>query len=299
MSSSGCGGAEYLCYQILQQMEQRSDKDIYETEFNKLCYMAHYTLRGEGIDTGLPVYWYQWGGVADINTNEYPVSYERTGDGTIVHLRELSESTFDVGRSIREGVVRVARSLANRYKNVYGVDTIIDDSYDEFAPNDFIKAFNSFRATLQEVETQQSTLTSSFGESEGKMETLRPQMNALLQTYPSDEYTKMEPQFRQWDSVTRQLAKNNQIDELEAFSLRFWEAISRVELRLAHNDNIPSEKIARWTAEREHEYDEFSAEVSEYRSVALESRQPTSKLDDVANSYSSTVRRMARDSYDE
>ncbi|GAA0459690.1 hypothetical protein MUK72_16060 (plasmid) [Halococcus dombrowskii] len=299
MSSSDYGDPEYLCYEILQQMDQQSDKDIYETEFNKLCYMAYYTLRDEGVDTELPVYWYQWGGVPRINANEYPIFYESSEGSTLVYVEELPESAFDVARSVREKVIQVARSLANRYKNVYGVKTIVDDSYEEFAPNEFIKSFNSFRSTVEGLESEQSTLSDAFSSSEGKMEALRPQMNMLVKSYPSDRYEMMETEFRQWDSITRQLAKNNQIEELEEFALRFWEAISRVELRLTHNDNIPSETITSWFAGRESEHDAFAAEIPEYRSIALESRQTTSKLDNIADSYSNTVRRMAQDSHND
>jgi hypothetical protein len=280
-------------------MDQRSDKDIYETEFNKLCYMAHYTLCEEGVDTELPVYWYQWGGVPDINASEYPIFYESSEDSTLVHVEDLSESVFDIADSAREKIIEVARSFANQYKNVYGVDTIVNDSYKLFAPNDFIRTFNSFRTTIQGLESEQSTLFDSSRPSAGKIEALRPQMNALVQNYPSDRYSMMEPEFRQWDSITRQLAKNNQVQELETFALRFWEAISRVEFRLAHNDNIPRETIVGWFAERENEHDEFAAEIPEYRSIALENRQPTSKLDTIADSYSSTVRRMAQDSHND
>lgn len=295
-SSSDYGGAEYLCYQILEQMSQKSDKDIYETEFNKLCYMAYYDLNEEGVELDLPVYWYQWGGVVEAPPHRFPVMYESHGDSTLVRAREVSEAAFDVASDARKRIIKKARSLADRYKNTYGTDSIKDDSYEEFAPNEFIQTFNELRGIIDGLESEQSALTDFSDTGDEKMSSLRPEMDALVQQYPSDQYTEMESAFRQWDSITRQLAKNNQVAEIKEFTRRFWVAISRVELRLAHNDNIPPSQLAEWLSERDTERTKFEDTITEYRTLALEERNPTSTLESVAEPYSETVRQMARDS---
>jgi hypothetical protein len=294
-SSSDYGEAEYLCYQVLEQMDQKSDKDIYETEFNKLCYMAYYDLANEGVELDLPVYWYQWGGVVEAPSHRYPVKYETRGDSTLVRAKETSEAAFDVASDARKRIIQKARSLADRYKNTYGTDSIKDDSYEEFAPNEFIKTFNSLRSTIDGLESEQAALSDFTDSGDEKMGSLRPEMDALVQQYPSDEYTEMESAFRQWDSITRQLAKNNQVTEIKEFTRRFWVAISRVELRLVHNENIPPSRLSDWLSERESERTKFEDTITEYRTLALEERKSTSNLESVAESYSETVRRMARD----
>lgn len=292
-SSSNYGEAEYLCYQVLEQMAQKSDKDIYETEFNKLCYMAYHALDDEGVELDLPVYWYQWGGVVEANPHRYPVVYKSHGDSTLVRAKEVSEAAFDVAADTRKQIIQKARTLADQYKNTYGTDSIKDDSYEKFAPNEFIKTFNSLRSTIDSLESEQVALSDFTDSNDEEIRPLRSEMNALIQQYPSDQYTEMELAFRQWDSITRQLAKSNQVAELKEFTRRFWVAISRVELRLAHHDNIPQFLLNDWQSERESERAKFEDTITEYRTLALEEREPTSNLESVAESYSETVRRMA------
>jgi len=106
----------------------------------------------------------------------------------------------------------------------------------------------------------------------------------------------MESEYRQWDSISRQLAKNNQVTEVQEFTRRFWEAFSRVELRLKHHSNIRADKIRRWRADRDSEQARFQESIKKYRELALQSRERTNKLDAIAGPYSETVRQMARDS---
>lgn len=284
---------EYLCYQILEQMAQKSDKDIYETEFNKLCYMAYYDLDEKGVKLDLPVYWYQWGGVVDAPPHQYPIVYESHRDSTLVRAQEVSEAAFDVASDARKLIIQKAHSLADQYKNTYGTDSIKDDSYEEFAPNEFIRTFNSLRSIIDNLESEQAALTDFTDVGDEKMSSLRPKMDVLVQQYPYDQYTKMKSEFRQWDSITRQLAKNNQVTEIKRFTRQFWVTLSRVELRLAHNDNISPSRLSDWLSERESERTKFEDAIAEYRTLALEKRTSTSNLESVAEPYSEAVRQLA------
>ena len=53
------GAAEYLCYEVVRQMEDR-DRDVPETDFNKFCSLVYEEVTGEDVDMPLPIYWYEY-----------------------------------------------------------------------------------------------------------------------------------------------------------------------------------------------------------------------------------------------
>lgn len=295
------GSDAFLCQQVVQQIDRASSgqKQVYKTEFNKLCHLVYEQLKEEDYDVGLPVYWYQYG-IVVWNPERYPLDFHSQDRGTVIHAQNGIDSLFDVSDDLRQAIVQTAHRVASNYGLSFGTETVKDDSYDRHAPTSFIHEFNEFRAVLEPMEASQRSLTSfttneGASESEGRIDALRPSFEALVESYPQETYSTAYREFRQWDSIARQLAKNDQIPALKQFTNAFWEMFSRVELRVQHNENIPAETRARWIRKRDSIRDDFADTIREYRETARADRTRTHQLAALADEYSEAVRRLARD----
>ena len=301
-SSSDFGPSAYLCHQILEQMDRASDgnKIIYETEFNKLCYLAYKGLEEEGYagEVNLPMRWYQFGMELWGQPEAYGVIYQGDDRGTQVTRQALSDRAFDVREELQGAIYKVARQLAGEYKDTYGTDKIVDDSYEDYAPTEFVRKYHEFRSVFNNIEEGQSSLTSFFNDEspEDHISTVRPHMERLVESYPRSKYDEAYTLFRRWDSVTRQLAKNGDLDAMEALASDFWEMFSRVELRIHHNIDVPSDDQADWILERPRHKEAFEETLKQYREIALDGRDDTDHIDRISASYSEAVRSIANES---
>jgi len=302
--SSDFGPGAFLCHQVLRQMERASDgnKIVYETEFNKLCFLACKELEEDGFadEVQLPMRWYQFGMEVWGQPEAFGVLYQSDDRGTKVIPQTLSDSAFSLREDLREAIHRVARKLAGEYKHSYGTDIIVDDSYDDYAPTSFVNSYHEYRKIIEGLEPNQQSLTQFLDSepSEGHISTVRPHLEMLVSDYPQSMYDEAYPEFKQWDSVVRQLAKNGDVEAVISLSEAFWEMFSRVELRVHHNVDIPAETLADWILERDKHKESFRSQLTEYREVALEEREETNHLEQISESYSETVRQMSRDEMD-
>lgn len=279
-------------------MDRTSDgkKTVYKTEFNKLCFLAYNKLEDDNEEVDLPLRWYQFGMEVCAPPGQLGVQFEPDSRGTKVTPKSLSQSAFEISGELRERIVQVAQRLADQYQHTYDTEAIVDESYNEFAPTEFVSKFHEFRSVLDELESGQPSLM-AFDDSQsvdGHIETLRPHFEALVTSYPKDTYSEAYPEYRQWDSISRQLSKNGQIDQLKTFTATFWEMFSRVELQVNHNENIPASKKAEWIRGRDEERDNFAEVITEFRSIALDQYSDSSYLDEVAEQYSDVVRNIAQ-----
>lgn len=299
--SSDFGPSAYLCRQLLEQMDRASggNKIVYETEFNKLCYLAYKELEEEGYadEVDLPMRWYQFGMELWGQPEAFGVVYEGDDRGTRVRPQALSEKVFNVRDELQGVIYKVARQLAGEYKHTYDTSQIVNDSYNDYAPTEFIQSFHEFRSVFEKLEAGQASLTSyANGETPGNhIPTVRPYMEDLVETYPRNKYDEAYTLFRRWDSVTRQLAKNGDLDAMEALAGDFWEMFSRVELRIHHHIDIPSSDQADWILDRPRHIDAFEETLKEYRQIAIDGRDDTNHLDRVSENYSAAVRSIANE----
>jgi len=63
-AESEYGAAEFLCFEVIRQMENRG-REVPETSFNKLCSLVHQEVSNEH-EVDLPLKWYQYGNVVDL-----------------------------------------------------------------------------------------------------------------------------------------------------------------------------------------------------------------------------------------
>lgn len=291
---------DFLCYQLLEQLNdaQRDGRSVTRTQFLKITPIADRILSDEyDRNVGLPRYWYMYGEVL----NEKPLSggYYTTTDapwgGKAVELAPgVDSDAFDVGNELRRDVHEVARRLASNFANER-TDQLKAYQYQEYAPTEFVTAFDGFRSFISDTD-QQSTTLSSFtpGENSYSRETEAQELlDDVLAEYPEDTYDEMDDVFLEWEDTTRLLLEQEaSFDTIESLLSDFWETFSKVELRLRHEQNTPREQKVQWVDERDSVKREFRDRLTELREDLLADREPSSELDSVADSYSETVRNL-------
>lgn len=320
MSNPDLGGPEYLCYEVVRQMTD-ADRDVPKTDFNKLCFLVYKELQDRGLDVKLPHYWYQYGEVVDteeINIewlNWEPTRWEqRRGERAVIDP-EYSDDDFIADGGTKRGTRSVVTDVVDEYKSEYGTDIAKQYTYEIYAPNNFIIHLNNLRSHVEDTdpggrldadvhvpnvevsfrdfqpdETEDSDDFSAADSSDVDLGQIEDWLNKLVETYPHDYYTYADTEFRHWESLCRQMVRNQITGTLIHFINDFWLMFSRVELRINHHENISPVKVQRWRNEREEHIEQFRSTLKDRRDFVLQNREPTNKLDNYAESYSNVVR---------
>ena len=319
------GEQEFLCYQVLKEMHQQFGRDMPKTEFYKLCYIVNEELLEKGVDVELPVHWYRYGGVlttSAMNTGFYTLEEERwesNSGNKVVLNEEIQDDDFDVSEDIKAEVGETTSAIVSEFGCIYGTKKKKDYQYKNYAPNDFVRTLDKYREFLDGMDKTDtldsdkyvSNVNVSFNDIvsspapsasqqnsdvSGREEEIQRYLDELVTVYPKDLYKTMYSQFIEWESLSRQLAKNGNFSQLYNFTESFWKTFSRVELRLKHEHNTPHFEKRDWFRQKEIEKEDFDKEVEKFRAVVLQNREPTSKLYSVADSYSETVRELFEES---
>lgn len=320
MSGPELDADEYLLYEVIHQYQQQGQK-LAKTLFNKLAYIAKKELDAEGVDVDLPVYWYEHGMVVDLDavSDDFftfqDTSYS-TGPGyNTVLTKNLDSAAFRVEDDKRRAIQRVVRETTDRYKDVYDTSVAKDETYDKYADNDFIINLNQFRYLLDDLEEvdrvpadeyaatdvsirdiltfehhDQQQVTTDIDDDE-----LLESLSTLVATFPEDEYPHMREEFYEWESITRQLIYNRMFSQLDTFTSAFWNAFSKAELRIKHNEDISRGKLMRWRQNRDEYIEEFQDQLANYRQVLLENREETHVLDSVSEEFDEAVENAFQD----
>jgi hypothetical protein len=314
--------AEYLCYEVVRAVRDRMSEDLPKTEFNKQCYIVYKELQEEGIDVELPVYWYEHGIMVDLDPLTahfltFPRKDWETHSGSNATIRDKwVPDEFGVDESIAEAIQEKATEVARRFAGSQSTRVVKDETYEKYG-NEFVQSLNDLRYYLEDLGDYDTVSKESYvadvgvnfsdfsdntfdrpqatsGTDPSEIEdSITEHLDRMVATYPSDLYDKMEPQFREWEQITRQLAYNHMFSQLSNFTDEFWLNFSKGELRINHNENVPQTKIARWVGERSEKIDELETEIEKYRTVMLDNREETDELASVAESYSEAVRKTA------
>lgn len=310
------GAAEYLCYEVIRQMEDRGQQ-VPETSFNKLCTLVYDEIEDtEEVD--LPHQWYQYGYEVnrrylndDFLVNIRNAEWQRPG--TQISIEGISQDTFDVADDLKKSIKSVASRYAKKFQNTYGTAVIKDYSYEIQAPNEFIQVMNEFRDELDSLDaegaatrdehvpgvdisftdaTEVEVGTTDIDSSDVDDDRINEYLRRLGQTFPEDTYLTMQSEFYQWKTLCKQLIRYDLYGELRQFQSSFWNIFSRVELRIHHSENIPHRQRQRWIDEREEHITQFKDEMEAKRRVIMKYRNPTNKLDSVSAAYDEAVEKI-------
>lgn len=319
MDDPDYGAAEYLCYQVVRAVRDRVGQDLPKTEFNKQCYLVYKELQEQGTDAGLPVYWYEHGIMVDLDelvADFLDFQNKRWSSGTrgtdVVIDDEWEHHEFDIDPSLADQIKQKTLEVAMRFGNTFDTSVVKDETYEEYG-NPFVQTLNEARYYIDELDdvdrvSKESYVTDvdisyaalvedsspkkdrDLPDNVGEIESdLLKYFDRLVETYPSNTYETMETQFRQWESISRQLAMNHMFSQLSNFTHQFWIRFSRGELRIEHNENIPRLKVHKWRRERPDEIEALKEEIQKYRQVLLENRESTDELESVSEEYSEAV----------
>lgn len=289
---------DFLCYQLLDQLDdaQNDGRSITRTQFLKIVPIADRILSNEyDLEVGVPRYWYMYGEIL----NEEPLNggYYTTTDapwgGKAVELAPgITSDTFDVANDVQRDIYEVARRLASTFSNEK-TDELKEHQYQEYAPTDFITAFDNFRSFISDTDQQNTTLDNfrSQESSYSRVTEAKELLDDVFVAYPEDMYDEMYDVFLEWEDTTRLLLEQqSSFSDIESLLSDFWETFSKVELRLCHEQNTPREQKMSWVEEREDVKHEFRDRLIEIREQALAERESSSVLESVADSYSETAK---------
>lgn len=319
MTSSDYGEPEFLCFEVVRSVHDVANRDLPKTEFNKQCYLVYKELQEEGLETGLPVYWYEHGIMVDLDEllNDFIAFKDKRWDSgrrgkNAVIVDDWEADQFDIEQSIADRISLKASEVARRFEHTFDTSVVKDRTYKKYG-NSFVQALNEARYYIEDLNDidriNQEDYVADVGVSysdfvddtdtntvelpedvEGIESDVIEFLDRLVETYPTDTYDKMEPQFRQWESISRQFAMNHMFSQLGNFTNEFWIRFSRGELRIEHNENISPLKVRRWRMKRDDEIEALEEEIRKYRKVLLENREPTAELSAVGDSFSQSVR---------
>lgn len=316
MPNHELGPEEYLLYEIVHQSNLK-ESEVHKTELHKLSYLIYKDFDNESVpdqELALPAYWYEHGIMVDFDQlsthflNFEFVSYDSSKGEVIQVDDDISTSNFDIVPELAEWIQEKARKYIDEFGQTYGVRAVKDATYERFG-NEFVQQLNEFRYQLDGLENKDvvnkdeyAPTEVAFSEIVNTAETdkktnfedvddqaLLENLNGLIAAFPDQEYDKMEDEFYEWESITRQLIYNSMYSQLNNFTSEFWNAFSQVVLRVEHNENLPQTKVFRWKRDRKEALDDFEDEIGRYRSVLLKNRDQTDVLESVSQEYDEAV----------
>lgn len=317
MTDSDLGPEEYLLYEIIRQSNEVGE-DILKTELHKLAYLTYKDVQEdcEG-SVELPVYWFEHGIMVDyedLSTGFFQYEdrhYGSTMGKAVTFASDLTPSDFDISSDAAEVVRDYARGYVERFAPKYGVSHVKDETYDRFG-EDFVIALNNFRYQVEDLEGVDAVDADEYADTEVAFRdivdttevapseeanspddvddaALLEGLDSLIALYGDTPYSYMTDQFYEWESITRQLIYNGMYSQLGNFTSDFWNAFSRVELRIHFNENISPTKIHRWRQERDTFTSRFADDIDRFKSVVLDNREKTDLLGSVGEAYDEAV----------
>lgn len=321
------GAPEFLGYRLLVRLKEDSDAQITRAKFLKLtCLADEYLQREFDVDIGFPRYWYKYGEIAsehDLNGTFYKsgqaygfparqyapandvknVGWEdqlRIGESEQLYLplEEVEEDDFDVDEKTRMKVNEAVRWVTHKF-GTSPVKEIRRHQYQSHSPLEFIRAYSELRWQLENIEPTQTALLNS-GQSQSRKEIVENLLDEMVITYPK-EFGEMRTLFLRWEDTARLLLNDGaDYNQLKQFLESFIEALSKVELRFYHNQNIPESRLENWKEETDDIVEDFEIELDEERQGLL-LEQPSSavaEFEKVTEPYDETVLDDLEDIYE-
>jgi hypothetical protein len=290
------GEPEFLGWLLLQRLKAQSNDQISRSKFLKLCCIADRRLIDSWeYEVGLPRYWYMYGELT--NEHEFGGRFYNAPmaigwDGQQYLPKEMNVDEFDVSEEGLEAIHNVVDWTVREFgrKNV---EEIKQHQYEEYAENEFIRQYSQLRWLLNTIDLgKQERLQNYASGGESNEEYLKRQLDGMMAAYPDDEerYDEMKTLYMRWDDTVRLMVDQSvEYSRIAEFLDDFIEALSKVVLRFAYNQNISEERLADWEVDAAEEQEAFTSKLSDVRSELLRGRSRSTELDRVSDAYSQTV----------
>lgn len=291
-NSGKLGPQEYLGYQLIVKIKERSKRQISRSKFLKLNCIADRFLRDElDLDIDLPRYWYKYGEILDeqsINGEFYHAPAARGYSGQqYLTSREYEPEEFDITEEQRNKIEDAVEWTALRFAK-RNAEQIKNYQYNVQAPKEFIRAYSELRERLDISDLSTQTVLGGYSKTEEgtRRELVTDLLDEMLITFPKREYDLIYPLYLRWDDTARLLVDAPEdYESLNELLDEFIETLSKVELRFAHSENIPEHRVRRWESTRSDVLEEFEDDLQSRRIEILEEQGVSGELEKVAEGY--------------
>ncbi|MGB8218514.1 MAG: hypothetical protein WCE94_14550 [Candidatus Methanoperedens sp.] len=224
-------------------------------------------LKNQGVDIGLPGYWYKYGFYIEINhlNSVLPRDFSKfyMMDEFIVPPLNLRRE-YEILDDIKKKIDLTIRSLWTQFgfKPGYGY-VVKKKSYEINAPYKFNSIFQEYIDIVNRTETGFIS----------KKETLEPLLDKLLSEFPDKDFSELYDTYLEWDDTTRLcldlLSGKKENELIKGLEELFWETFSKG-VRIRHNQNLPDpEIIKRWKIEYESEIPRTHKHIENIRNSLL------------------------------
>lgn len=273
------GRSEYLCYRLLVGLERSRCSAVSRSKFHKLsCITDRYLLSELGHDVGFPRYWYIYGEVMDeqsIARGFYRAPAAKFWAGQqYVPADDVADWEFAVPEAEKDRIDEAVRWTVNRFEQWSAAD-IQRYQYREFVPNQFIRAYSTLRAQLQDVDLDtQYTLGDFSATPRSTEEFVEDCLDEMVRSYPREDYPEMYDLFLRWDETVRLLLDGTpNYRGIEELLESFVRTLSKVELRFHHRQNIADARIREWENDRLEVKSEFRSRLAAKHEELLAARE--------------------------
>lgn len=290
------GPPEYLVYRVLVERYDQDNKETGRTRTHKLsCLTDRHLAEEYDRHIQLPTHWYMYGRTIDEASISNDISFTPAAnyfDGQAYYpADQVSDSDFEhLDEGVKDDIFNAAREVIDRYgkKSAEELEQI---QYQEYAPNDFIRAYGELRSYIGEAllsDTGQRSFDDYVPDSERTV--FEAILDEMLVNFPKEEYELYEI-YLVWDDTMRLLYKQGASPrELHNFFESLIQALSEAILRFKHRSHVPEERLRKWRENREATLDNFRNSVEDKRSAVLtRDRYSGKELEVVADAYNDTI----------
>lgn len=216
--------------------ERKYDTPLRAKTFHKLLYFADKELRGVGIDTDVDHFWYKFGTMA--KTGGTPVTIDRSDEGSAVDCDLEVENVGLEEDELTKARLAVSRTLNRHYG--LGTEGLTDLMYEE-APYDLQRHYRHLDKQLSNAIDSRPDVE----DVESDPESVRETMFDLTDSFPADDYPRLEDDLYLWYSnVSAELDEYEyQPSKILKISELFW-TLFCIDLAQRENTGLSEEEIA-------------------------------------------------------
>lgn len=258
---------EYAIDSLLKTFNPERKPVMPQSHFFKLMNLLDTRLKKQGVDIGLPGYWYKYGFFIEMRfldavlPRKFSEFYMISGTHVAPprHPRRNYDIKEEVKRKIDSAIHRLERY---RFKSDYGAKAK-RESYEINAPYKFNTSFQDYIEIAS--RTENGFLT--------KKENLEPVLDKLLSEFPEKEFPELYSTYLEWDDTVRLIldcvTEEKQGELIKKLMELFWDTYSKG-VRIKHNQNIPIPGLVdQWKAEYINSIPDSDREIESTRKKVL------------------------------
>lgn len=290
------GAAEYLVYRVVSERHSRDNQETSRTRIHKLCCLVDRRLNDVyDRNIGLPKYWYKYGRTIDeslINrsvlftprANHFPGQAYYPAD-------QISESDFDhLPEDLKDDIYQAVIEIIDEHGDK-SAEKLQEYQYNNFAPNEFIRAYADLRwhlAYLSTMNEDQDTFDRFLDRKQKSR--IEEMLDEMLAEFDEEEYQEIYSLYLDWDDTLRLMNELGRSPrEMLDFLEMFVEAIAKIAIRFNDNSNISEGKFSEWEEEKSEVKTDLRNKIQRKRKEAIKQRDYQGSLEAISESYNEAI----------